>query len=182
MRWVAYAVAAIMLGLIVPPAAFAHDDVVGTSPGNGDQVTQVPDEVRIEFVERPRWGSGSITGPAGQELSRGEARIDGFELVIPMRPVTELGTYAVDFRVTSNDGHSISGTLGLELIQQATQTPTPAEPSPQAATDEDADSESPAADDDGSSAWLWAGLAGGVGVAVVALLVARAASRARSGH
>ena len=180
MRLVAYAVAVVVLGLVAPSAAFAHDDVVGTSPSNGDQVTQAPGAVRVEFAERPTSGFGSITGPGGQDLSRGKARVDASELVIPMRPATELGTYTVEFRVTSTDGHSTTGNLSFELIQEVAPPPTSAAPSPEELADADAEPGAPASEDDGSSAWLWAGLAGGVGVAVVALLVARAVSRAKS--
>ncbi len=50
----------------------------GTSPGNGDQLTAVPEEVRIEFSadDSPRSGTGSITGPTGQPFRQGEARRD----------------------------------------------------------------------------------------------------------
>lgn len=181
MRLITCAVATIVLWLVTLPAAFAHDDVVGTSPNSGGQMTQLPAEVRVEFAEPPTFGIGSVTGPAGQVLRAGEVQVDGTELIIPVRPNSGLGTYEVEFRATSADGHSIAEAFTFEVIQQVASPSTPSAPSPEVTSKVDAaaDADSPAPKGGGPGTWLWAGLVGGAGIAV-SVLLRRAASRPRN--
>lgn len=167
MRWAAVTFASIMFALMTPQAGFAHDDVVATTPRNGDQLAQAPKEVRIQFAERPQLRSGAVVGPDGRRLVDGPANVDGFELVIPVRPSEALGAYSVEFRVESSDGHLTDGTLGFKVIGQSTPVADPAVPVGDSTTDNEAE----------LSAWPWVLLTGGAGVVIVALLAARFAFR-----
>lgn len=79
MRGIALGVLMTAFGLVVAPTALAHDDVIGTSPNNGDQLTSAPAEVRIQFSAgaRPQSGEGSITGPEGNSVRPGPAKVEG---------------------------------------------------------------------------------------------------------
>ncbi len=164
MRCIAVGITVIVLGLMSAPVALAHDDVVGTSPSNGAQLTTAPDEVRVEFSPdaSPRSGEGSITGPKGNTYQTDEARIDGTTLVIPMRPTTTEGHYTVDFQTVSSDGHPATGTITFELIKAATPqtTAAPTSNAPRPTTD--------TADD--APMWPWLLVMGAVGLGAVGLL------------
>lgn len=165
MRCVAVGIAVIVFGPMSAPVALAHDDVVGTSPSNGAQLTAAPDEVRIEFSPdaNPRSGTGSITGPKGNTYQAGEARIDGTTLVIPMRPTTTVGRYAVDFRTTSSDGHPVTGSITFEFVAPTTPETTPT-PSTGVAPGPTTDAT------DSAPMWPWVIVVGVIGVGTVGLL------------
>lgn len=171
MRWVAYVTTVLLFGWISSPGAFAHDDVIATSPSNGEHVVEVPGDVRVEFAEPPASGSGSIIGPAGQELG-GKAVVMGTELVIPMRSGAAAGSYRVEFRGRSTDGHRLFGTMTFEVVPQPPPGSAQEDSSAESATNTGAapDPESPAARRDGFPAWLPVGLVGGIGVVVVGLV------------
>lgn len=164
MRCIAVGITVIVFGLMSAPVALAHDDVVGTSPSNGAQLTTAPEEVRIEFSPdaRPRSGTASITGPTGNTYQPGEARIDGTTLVIPMRPSATVGRYTVDFRTASSDGHPVTGTVTFELVEQVTSETTAAStsatPNPTTETT------------DSPPMWPWVIVVGAVGLGAIGLL------------
>jgi methionine-rich copper-binding protein CopC len=116
------AVVVAMLTLLATAVAHAHDEIVGTTPANGERVQSPPSEVRIQFSEEaePRSGSGSITGPDGQRWESGTARLEGTTLVIPMEAAAGEGAYTVRFEVVSSDGHSVDGTIGFEITAETT--------------------------------------------------------------
>lgn len=165
MRCVAVGIAVIVFGLTSAPVALAHDDVVGTSPSNGAQLTSAPHEVRIEFSPdaSPRSGTASVTGPTGNTYQAGEASIEGTSLVIPIRPTTTLGRYTIDFRMVSADGHPVTGTLTFELVEQTTPATTPTPPTG-AAPGSTADAT------EGAPMWPWVIVVGVVGLGTAGLL------------
>lgn len=172
MRVIALGVLVIAFGLVVAPSALAHDDVIGTSPKNGDQRTSAPAEVRIQFSAEasPQSGEGSITGPEGNSVQSGPAKVEGSALVIPMRPTTAVGRYAVDFRTVSSDRHPVAGSITFELVEPTSpsSTPAPSKAAPNPTTD--------AADE--TPIWPWAFVAAVVGIGAVALL--RTVSRSKN--
>lgn len=169
MRRVVLGVVTLAFWVVAAPAAFAHDDVLGTSPGNGEELTAVPPEVRIRFSDesRPRSGKATVTGPGGASVAAGPARVHGSQLVIPVRATTAPGRYSVEFSSVATDGHPVTGSLSFTLVMPRSSTsPTTTAPRPTAG-----------GADDGASWWPW--LAGGAGVAalgaVTIALVRRAA-------
>ena len=181
MWWVAYVTTVVLLGWIMSAGAFAHDDVIATSPSNGGQVVEVPEDVRVEFAEPPASGSGSIIGPAGREFG-GKPVVTGTELVIPMRSGAAPGNYRVEFRGRSTDGHRLSGTMTFEVISPPTSGSAQEGSLPEPATNAGApaDAESPAARRGGFPAWLPVGLVG-IGVVAVGILLSRHDRTGRSG-
>ncbi len=178
MRWVGYVATTVLLGLLVPTAAFAHDEVVGTSPRNGEEVAALPEEVRIDLGERPRSGSGSVTGPNGQELRRGEVEIDARTLVIPVRSAARRGIYEIEFRAVSRDGHPVVGSLSFALVRQRTASPSPSgeQPLDPLENQERTDSND-AGGDDAASTVSWIGLVVAAGAAIAGVVIAGARSR-----
>jgi copper transport protein len=128
--WVAAGLVALLglVGVLVAPAApaFAHAQLVGTSPANGARLDAAPDEVTLEFSEsvnlvrdgvRLLDGSGAVRGD-------GPARIDpdsSTRVLVPVPAGLGTGVYTVVWRVVSSDSHPIHGAFvfGVGDVQVA---------------------------------------------------------------
>jgi methionine-rich copper-binding protein CopC len=105
---VALAVASLLVGSAT--AAQAHNVLVGTSPADGSIAKVVPAQVTLMFNE-PALAIGTeiiVTGPAGQEQS-GPAVLVNNTVTEHLQPGSPAGPYVVLWRVTSADGHPVSG-------------------------------------------------------------------------
>ena len=67
----------------------------------------------------------TVVGPDGTFWTDGEVRVEGTEVVAPVRPLGPAGDYTVGYRVLSNDGHPVSGKRGFTLTEAGTGTPAP---------------------------------------------------------
>lgn len=108
------ALASLLVVLLLLPGgvAQAHDELIGTEPGDGDTVP-APEELVLTF-------SGQISQLGAQvvvtdeddvDVVDGELMVEGAELVVPLADELSAGDYQVGWRVTSEDGHPISGTF-----------------------------------------------------------------------
>ncbi|GAB6897608.1 copper resistance CopC family protein [Kineosporia succinea] len=106
------AVAALVLaGLVVGAGpALAHDQIDESNPEDGSTVATVPDEITMTFNNIPlAMGSvAKVTGPGG-DVTEGKATIVDHTLTQPVAAGAPAGEYTVQWRVTSSDGHPISG-------------------------------------------------------------------------
>jgi methionine-rich copper-binding protein CopC len=176
-RWFprALAVALAVAALLVGPAtaAQAHNILVGTSPATGSSANVVPAQVVLTFNE-PALAIGTeivVTGPAGREQS-GAAVLVNNTVTEHLQPGSPAGRYTVIWRVTSADGHPVSGTFSF----------TAASPSPgqhPTATTATITALSPAAGGPGQSTAPWWVMAFGV-LVLVPLLAFVATRRPRA--
>jgi methionine-rich copper-binding protein CopC len=100
------------LALGAGPAS-AHDVFVSSTPSDGSTVDSAPDQVVLTFAE-PAVAIGTIvtiTGPDGSALAQGTAQLVGSTVVQALVPNRPAGTYTVLWRVTSDDGHPVTGTF-----------------------------------------------------------------------
>ena len=107
---VAVVLAVAALFLAVPTAAEAHDELVGTSPTDRSTAAVVPAQVTLTFGQ-PALAVGTIvivTGPAGQVQTGAAVLVDN-TVTEHLRPGSPAGRYTVAWRVTSADGHPVSG-------------------------------------------------------------------------
>jgi methionine-rich copper-binding protein CopC len=106
----------LVLGAIVlaPLSATAHDVIEATSPGDGTTVDTMPSQVTLTMSDDPlELGSQVLVkGPAGN-VAQGPASVDGRVVTQKVGPDAPAGDYVVTYRVTSNDGHPISGTFSF---------------------------------------------------------------------
>lgn len=146
----ALAVSALLIGA---PTASAHSVVTGSNPADGSEVAAGPAQVSISFNEVPQsqFATLNVVGPDGNLWSKGDPRIEGQSIVVDVGELGPTGDYTIAYRVTSADGHPISGTLGFTLTQEGSGTPG-------AAADASAGSDS--GEDSGLP--LWPFLVGGV--------------------
>jgi methionine-rich copper-binding protein CopC len=176
MRWrqrlpAILAAALLTTGLSAAPVA-AHNLLISSSPADGASVPQTPAAVVLTFDE-PAISIGTkvlVSGPSG-EVQRGVPRLVDNTVTQDLAGGAPAGAYTVAWRVTSLDGHPISGTLTFTSLGAGAGQPAPA-PTP-----------APTPDGTDSSTrpipwWGWAVIA--LVVVTTAVAVARAIRRARS--
>src|SRR4051794_22641080 len=114
MRRLAPALLALGLLVLAPTAAFAHDALEATNPAAGTTVTQLPSSVVLTFSETPlEIGTQvEVTGPSGS-VSSGAPTISGRDVTQALAPSAPGGDYTVSYRVTSDDGHPVTGTFSF---------------------------------------------------------------------
>ena len=105
--------------------ASAHDVLRSTNPADGAVVDRLPDRVVLTFDE-PALAIGTdvvVTGPAGP-VSDGQPQLVDAEVRQPVR-AGPAGRYTVLWRVTSADGHPVSGTFAFTTQQGSAASTTP---------------------------------------------------------
>jgi len=118
------AVLTLVVGAV--PAA-AHNVLTFTSPAAGTQVGPTPPRVVLTFDE-PVLGMGTqilVTGPAGPVQVTSPRLVDN-TVVQDLPGGSPAGTFTVAWRVTSADGHPITGTFSFTSTQKGAGTPAPA--------------------------------------------------------
>lgn len=96
--------------------ATAHDELTGTEPADGTTVEVAPKQVGMEFSgELASVGSFvTVTGPLGA-VTDGNPQVDSSAVTQPLVDDMPPGEYAVVWRVTSQDGHPLSGEFGYTV-------------------------------------------------------------------
>ncbi|KRB43753.1 copper resistance CopC family protein [Terrabacter sp. Root181] len=114
MRRLASALLALGLLVALPTTAFAHDVLERTDPADGTTVAQLPGAVVLTFSEAPlEIGTQVVvTGPSGP-VSSGSPTIEGRAVTQALAPNAPGGDYTVSYRVTSDDGHPVTGTFSF---------------------------------------------------------------------
>ena len=67
----------------------------------------------------------TVVGPDGNLWSTGEPEVKGAVISVAVRPLGPAGTYTVNYRATSADGHVVSGSWSFRLIVAEKGTPGP---------------------------------------------------------
>lgn len=110
--WVA--VLGLLLGvlstIIGVASADAHASLKRVTPADGAQLTSAPRDIVLVFDERvsTSFATVTVTGPSGSAVA-GRAQVVGDTVTQPLAGGLPSGTYAVAFRVVSDDGHPVSG-------------------------------------------------------------------------
>ena len=117
------------LGVVAAPAAQAHDELVSVEPADGSTVETAPDRVTLTF-EEPAVALGTVIevkGPDGSVVSTGDAVLVDSTVSQAIAGDLPAGEYTVTWRVTSQDGHAVSGTFGFTAAEAAAPVPVPSE-------------------------------------------------------
>ena len=110
------------------PAADAHSVLVSSSPAAGASVAASPAEAVLEFNEpvENRFTELAVLGPDGaSHWEAGPVSVVDARVSAPLRPLGPAGTYTIRYRVTSADGHPVSGTVGFRLTVAGPGTAAP---------------------------------------------------------
>lgn len=132
--------AALLLALVAllatAPRAAAHNSLLGTDPEDGATVATPPARVTLTF-DQPAQAIGTevvVLGPDGGTVSTGTPELVDSTVAQALADDLPAGAYTVQWRVTSADGHPLSGELTFTAS-----APTP----PQAAEPEAPSSSAP---------------------------------------
>jgi methionine-rich copper-binding protein CopC len=165
--------------LAVPAPAWAHTELLATSPADAAVVTSPLDEVTLTFSGpvRADGSSVTVTGPDGQSHSDGAVSVIDF---VVHQPVTDLasGTYQVQWQVAAGDGHPMSGQFTFELSLPAEPSPTPSPSTPNPDPTSEPTPSPGETGETGPGGWVWAVALLAV-LAVIALVVALVLRRSR---
>lgn len=112
------------LGFASPAAA--HDALESSDPVTGSSVEVAPAQITLNFTAELMADGAEAqvfasTDPVAAsqanetDWSAGDAIVDGMSLIIPLQDGLPVGTYSVNWRVVSSDGHAIS-TSSAEVI------------------------------------------------------------------
>jgi copper resistance protein C len=114
--------------------ASAHSTLTSTNPADNEIVQIAPQAVILTFDE-PAIAMGTqvvVIGPSGQ-VQQGQPRLVDKTITEDLQPGAPAGTYTVAWRVTSADGHPVSGTFSFTAkTAAAAQPPTAPQTSPPA--------------------------------------------------
>jgi len=129
-------------GVLVAGAASAqaHDVLRSTDPADGSTVAVAPDHVTLTF-DQPAQKLGTeivVTAADGTRVSVGQPSLTDTDVTQLLADTRPAGRYTVEWRVTSADGHPVSGTFTFTALGEAatvadTAAPTTAAPFPTAA-------------------------------------------------
>lgn len=159
-----------LLGTATP--ASAHAELIASNPAEGASLATAPTQIELTFNQVVGLGDNpvEITGPGNATWTVQPPSVSGAVVTAPVVATGPAGAYTLAYRVVSQDGDQVNGSVRFTMTTAATTTTTTttattttAPPSP---TQNTAD---PAPDDpDGVPAWVW--IAGAV-VLVAGLVI-----------
>jgi copper transport protein len=139
-RFVIGAVLAAAGVFITPAAAWAHAELLSSTPGYGDRTAAPPAEVRLEFSGAMDLTGSRLTlrekGGKVQSLNHPSlASADRRVVAVPLPPRLADGDYSLDWFFLGNDGHLMAGEVAFGVGAAAPAAPAgaPAAPRPTAA-------------------------------------------------
>lgn len=171
----AAALAAVLLGgvaapaTILAPVAAAHSVLLTTDPVDGSSLDVSPEQVVLTFNEEINQSFASVAVTSVDDRTNrvaGEPVVEGTAVTAALDGLPD-GAYTVGYRVTSSDGHVISGSSGFTVAAGASPTAAPGAPAPgneEQSTEAQA-AESSAADSSGINPAVW--VVGGLAVLLI---------------
>jgi copper resistance protein C len=130
-RLLAYAAVSWVLAMVALAGAgpaSAHAVRVATDPAPDAAVAEGPARVSATFNEQlqPSFAAMTVVGPDDNLWSDGAPpRVQGAVVSVGLRPLGPVGSYTVNYRVTSADGHVVSGSWAFRLTKAGTGSPGP---------------------------------------------------------
>ena len=108
-----------MIFLLTPLPAHAHAELISSTPAASSHLSILPTKIVLLFGEDLSDLAGAnaviVTDPSGVEISKGQSKVSGSSLTRELNSSTAVGTYHVDFRVLSEDGHPVAGQFDFFL-------------------------------------------------------------------
>ena len=162
-------------GLFGAAPARAHDELVGSTPGDHEVLETAPDQIELQFSDAPL-DVGlvvEVRDAAGADHAVGAPEISGSTVTQPIDDSVLDGAYLVVWRVVSTDGHPISGRFAFAVGENGTEDLKGLD-EVQAAAQKAAESQGEEASDLGEAATnTFRVVAGSIGaLAAVALIIA----------
>jgi len=132
-RLAALTAACAVTALATAAPALAHDELIGSTPSAGAALTALPARVVLRFEEPPdpQGIRMKVVGPDGRRVNASAPRLSGSTISERIRSSKRRGTYAITFRIISDDGHPVSGLIrftvaaGAPAVAAAAPAPAP---------------------------------------------------------
>lgn len=140
-----------VVGLLIGTGtAWAHNVLVNSDPVNGASVATGPSKVTLKFdlPVQQSFSTVTVLGPDGLHYEGGLAQVDGNSVSAPVNPLGTAGKYTVGYRIVSDDGHPVNGSISFTLTQAGTGKGVPAAPTGDSGNSSDSGS-------GGIPAWPW---------------------------
>lgn len=117
----------LVAGMLGAGPASAHAVRTGADPAPDAVLQTAPQRVTATFNEalQSTFAAMTIVGPDGNLWSSGDVEVQGPNASVAMLPVGPAGVYTVNYRVTSADGHPISGNWSFRVDVAGSGTPGP---------------------------------------------------------
>lgn len=118
--------------------AGAHAARVAADPADNAAVSVGPVLVSGTFNEelQTTFAAMTVVGPDGNLWSVGEPRVHGTVVSVGVRPLGPVGSYTVNYRVTSADGHVVAGSWSFRLTAAGPGKPGPSAQGPNDSPDD----------------------------------------------
>jgi hypothetical protein len=99
--------------------AFAHDVLTASDPANGSSLATGPTKVTLTFdlPVKEYFSTITVLGPDGNHYEGGASTVDGSTASAPVQPLGPAGAYTIGYRIVSDDGHPVSGSVRFTLTQ-----------------------------------------------------------------
>src|SRR5882757_8075583 len=125
MRFIA-GLAALLSVLCFASGASAHASLVSMEPADGSVLAQAPKTVQLRFNEAVAPAVIRLIDAEGRVRDDASVRADGDTIVITLPDHLPRGTQLISYRVISDDGHPVGGSLVFSIgaVTGTTETPT----------------------------------------------------------
>jgi len=142
-RWLLIAAITCGAALFGAYPASAHSELVSSDPPADATLAVAPIGVGLVFNQdiKTSFATMSLIGPDEEQWAQGPATVEGPNVSVPVKGGLPNGQYTVGYRVTSADGHPITGSYTFSVAGTATDIET--EPSSGTAPSGSASSTSP---------------------------------------
>lgn len=105
---------------LLSAAPVMHLRLVKSVPGSGEIVTNMPTEIRLWFSQKPEVGLTTIKllreDSTVVELGKVVRTEDSLSVRAPLEKALVPGTYLVNWRSVSKDGHAVRGSYHFNMM------------------------------------------------------------------
>ncbi len=100
--------------------AQAHDQLIGSNPKQGAKLDKQPEWIELNYSgEIQDIGTEIRVEKDGEDFSAGEITVEGRTVKSALPDDLKPGDYTIAWRVVSQDGHPISGTVEFTILDSA---------------------------------------------------------------
>lgn len=102
-----------------PTTAFAHAQLINTTPNSNQIIQTLPSKILLEFGEEMLdFKNGNlitVSDPTSKEITTGPTVVAGPMIYVALLSSEIIGKYEVNYRAISNDGHKVEGSYSFYL-------------------------------------------------------------------
>ena len=124
LRALAVGCVVVALTLLAPGVAWAHANLLESTPADGTVLTTSPATVELRYDQpvSTAFGAVKVLAPDGTRVDTGQTTSDGATVTARLRASLPGGTYTILWRVLSQDSHTIFGSSTFSVGQPSATT------------------------------------------------------------